>query len=182
MKKNLGSLPALYPTPVIVVGAMVDGKPNWTLVAHTGIPSHDRVMVSLAKAHCINSGIKDSKMLSINVVDESWLDKADYTGSVSGAKADKSDVFAYTISEAGVPMIDEAKLTLECAVEDIYLCGAFENFICSISHTYADESILTEDGKKPDYDKFKPVLFNFPQYTYLKTGDTIAKCLSVYKK
>lgn len=182
MKKDLGSLPALYPTPVIVVGAMVNGKPNWTLVAHTGITSHDKVMVSLAKAHYINSGIKESKMLSVNIVDESWLDKADYTGSVSGAKTDKSDVFEYTIGETGAPMINEALLTMECTVEDIYLCGPFENFICSIKHTFAEETIVTEDGKKIDYDKFKPVLFNFPQYTYLKTGDTIAKCLSIYKK
>ncbi len=36
MKKNIGATLALYPSPVIVVGAMVDGKPNWTLVAHAG--------------------------------------------------------------------------------------------------------------------------------------------------
>lgn len=34
MKKNIGAQLALYPAPVIVVGAMVDGKPNWTLVAY----------------------------------------------------------------------------------------------------------------------------------------------------
>ena len=44
MKKNIGAQLALYPSPVIVVGAMVDGKPNWTLVAHAGtvpIPAVD---------------------------------------------------------------------------------------------------------------------------------------------
>lgn len=35
MKKDLGSISALYPVPVIVVGAMVHGKPTWTLAAHT---------------------------------------------------------------------------------------------------------------------------------------------------
>lgn len=29
---------ALNPMPIVVVGAMVDGKPNWTEVAHTGSP------------------------------------------------------------------------------------------------------------------------------------------------
>lgn len=80
MKKNIGNVMALYPTPVIVVGAMVSGKPTWTLVAHIGIPSHDMAMVSLAKAHYINRGIKESKVLSINVVDESWLENAAATG------------------------------------------------------------------------------------------------------
>ena len=35
-KKNIGATLALYPCPVIVVGAMVDDKPTWTLVAHAG--------------------------------------------------------------------------------------------------------------------------------------------------
>ena len=36
MKKNIGNALALYPTPLVVVGAMVDGKPNWLLVAYEG--------------------------------------------------------------------------------------------------------------------------------------------------
>ena len=32
MKKSIGSVLALYPTPLVVVGAMADGKPTWTLV------------------------------------------------------------------------------------------------------------------------------------------------------
>ena len=48
MKKNIGSVLALYPTPLVVVGTMVAGKPNWTLVGHLGIIGHDRVMVSMA--------------------------------------------------------------------------------------------------------------------------------------
>lgn len=47
MKKNIGNALALYPTPLVVVGAMVNGKPNWVLVGHIGIIGHDRVMVSL---------------------------------------------------------------------------------------------------------------------------------------
>ena len=40
MKKNVGSLLALYPTPVTVIGAMNGDKPTWTLVAHIGIIGH----------------------------------------------------------------------------------------------------------------------------------------------
>ena len=43
MKKNIGAKLALYPTPLVVVGTMVNGKPNWTLVGHLGIIGHDRV-------------------------------------------------------------------------------------------------------------------------------------------
>ena len=34
-KKNIGKLLALYPKPMTVVGAEVDGKVNWLVVGHT---------------------------------------------------------------------------------------------------------------------------------------------------
>ncbi len=51
MKKQIGNTLALYPTPLVVVGTMMSGKPNWLLAGHIGIIGHDRVMVSLAKPH-----------------------------------------------------------------------------------------------------------------------------------
>ena len=47
-KKNIGSKLALYPMPVTVVGAEVNGKVNWLLVAHVGIIGHDRILVSMS--------------------------------------------------------------------------------------------------------------------------------------
>ena len=180
MKKNIGNTLALYPTPLVVVGAMVNGKPNWLLVGHLGIMGHDHVMVSLAKPHYTNQGIKESKKLSINIVDEALLAKADRSGCVSGSKEDKSELFAYSISEAGVPLITESPVVMECSVEDIYVTKGFENFICTIDNTYAEENVLTEDGKL-NYRILKPVLFEMPTYEYLKTGDAIGKCLSFGK-
>ena len=56
-----------------------------------------------------------------------------------------------------------------------------DNFILKIDHTYAEESILNEVGKI-DYGVFKPILFEMPGYTYLKTGETVAKCMTLGKK
>ena len=70
MKKDLGSVLALYPTPLVVVGTMVNGKANWVLVGHVGIMGHDHIMVSLAKPHYTNQGIRETKALSVNIVDE----------------------------------------------------------------------------------------------------------------
>ncbi len=70
---------------------------------------------------------------------------------------------------------------MECKVVDVYNTPGFESFICSISGTYADEECLNEAGKI-DYRKLKPVLFEFPTYEYLRTGDVIGKCLSFKNK
>ncbi|MBS5785196.1 MAG: flavin reductase [Clostridium sp.] len=99
-----------------------------------------------------------------------------YVGSVSGSKVDKSDVFKYHIGEAGAPIIDNAPVVMECKVEDNYETDTFDNFIMSISNTYVQEENLDEKGKI-DYTKFSPVLFEFPKYTYLRTGDKIGNCL-----
>ena len=180
MKKNIGSTLALYPTPLAVVGAMVNEKPNWLLAGHLGIMGHDHVMVSLAKAHYTNQGIKESKKLSINLVDEALLAKADRSGCVSGGKEDKSELFDAVLADGGAPMIAQAPVVMECSVEDIYETKGFDNFICTIDNTYAEENILTEDGKL-DYRTLKPVLFEMPTYEYLKTGDVIGKCTSFGK-
>ena len=179
-KKDLGSLLALYPKPMTVVGAMVDGKVNWLVVGHTGIIGHDRVLVSMSKSHYTNKGIMDSRKLSVNLVSREILPQADYVGSVSGANIDKSSVFGYHLGAAGTPVIDKSPLTMECEVVDTYESEGFDNFICKIAHTYADESVLDTDGKL-DYTKLKPVLFEFPTYSYLATGEIIGKCLNLDK-
>ena len=75
MKKNIGKSLALYPTPLVVVGTMVHGRPNYVLVGHVGIIGHDRIMVSLAKPHYTNQGIKETKVLTVNIVDEAMRDR-----------------------------------------------------------------------------------------------------------
>lgn len=179
-KKNIGSLLALYPKPMKVVGAEVKGKVNWLVVGHTGIIGHDRILVSMNKSHYTNQGIKASKKLSINLVSREMLPKADYVGSVSGASVDKSEVFDFHWGENGSPVIDASPLTMECNVVDIYETEGFDNFICSIVNTYAAPEVLDSEGKL-DYTKLKPVLFEFPTYTYLATGEVIGKCRNLEK-
>ena len=161
-----------------VVGTKVEGKVNWLVVGHTGVIGHDRVLVSMSKQHYSNQGIKQSKKLSINLVSREMLPKADYVGSVSGETVNKSSVFAYHIGENGTPVIDVSPLTMECNVVDIYETEGFDNFICTVVNTYATPDVLDHNGKL-DYARLKPVLFEFPTYSYLATGEVIGKCLNL---
>ena len=180
-KKNIGNKLALYPMPVTVVGTEVNGKVNWLLVAHVGIIGHNRILVSMSDKHYTNQGIIESKKLSVNLVDRKMLPKADYVGSVSGASVDKSGVFDFHWGENGTPVIDASPLTMECDVVDIYKSDGFDNFICSIANTYAAPDVLDADGKL-DYTRLKPVLFEFPTYSYMATGEIIGKCRNLDKQ
>ena len=87
MKKNIGSKFALYPTPATVIGTVgEDGKVNFLLVAHIGIVSHSKLLVSMHNVHFSNQAVKVAKKLSINLISEDWVAQADYAGTVSGAR------------------------------------------------------------------------------------------------
>ncbi len=80
-----------------------------------------------------------------------------------------------------MPIIEKAPLTMECSVVDVYNTPNFESFICTIDNTYVEEVYLNEAGKI-NYQTLKPVLFEFPTYEYLRTGEVIAPCLSYAKE
>ena len=182
MKKNIGNKLALYPTPATVVGTVGEGgKINWLLVAHVGIVSHSKLLLSIHSSHHSVKAIDETKRLSINMIDESFLADADYTGTVSGAKVDKSEVFEYHLGEAGMPVIEKSPLAMECEVIDTYEIDGFKNYICAVLGTYVEEDLV--DGQdKPDYGKIKPVLFEIPTYKYLRTGDIIGDCAKLGRR
>lgn len=180
MKKNLGLVLALYPTPLVVVGTMDGENPNWTLIAHVGIIGHDRLMISVMKEHFASHLIDSNKKLSLNIVTKDWLELADYVGCNSGTRVDKSKVFPWELGPNGTPLIKAAKLTLECQMEDVYDHPVFNNYILSIKTTLAEDNILDENGKI-DYNILKPVLFEFPTYSYLQTGKVLGQCRQMHK-
>lgn len=171
MKTDIGNGLALYPTPIVVLGAMVDGKPSWMQAAHVGIIATSRLLVSCAKAHYTARGTSKGSAVSVSMVDRAGLPKADYVGSVSGNDVDKSGVYEWYPAENGAPVPEESPLVMACIVEDIYETPGFDNLVLRIDSTLADESILT-DGKI-DYGKFKPVLFEGPTYSYVATGEVL---------
>jgi flavin reductase (DIM6/NTAB) family NADH-FMN oxidoreductase RutF len=84
-------------------------------------------------------------------------------------------MFSYTLTTQGTPLINDAKISIECELDHNYELEHFDNFIGKILSTYVDESILNEKGKI-DYHIFKPVLFEFPTYEYFVTGEKVGDC------
>ena len=70
---------------------------------------------------------------------------------------------------------------MECNVVDVYETDGFDNFICSVANTYASPDVLDDKGRL-DYTRLKPVLFEFPTYSYIATGEVIGRCLRLDKE
>lgn len=181
MKKNLGSVNALYPMPTVLVGTEVAGKINYIAIAHVGVIDHDLLSISMAKAHYSNQGIKEHRTLSINFPSSDMVIETDYIGMNSGAKVDKSQLFeSFSGSLKGAPMIKKAPLTMECEVVDILDRPKYDVFLVKITNTYCDEAVLT-DGKI-DFAKVDPILFDMPRLKYWRLGEKLADCWSIGKQ
>lgn len=179
-KRNIGSVFALYPSLAAVLGTKDEnGKANFMLVAHVGIASHKLLSLSLHKTKTLDN-IQQTKKVSINLVNEKMLERADYCGTVSGKKVDKSGIFEWHDGEEGMPVISDSDLVMECEMVDNILIDGFNNLICKVNSTYVNKQMTDEKGR-PDWNKIKPVLFEMPSYKYIATGDVLGDCIKMGK-
>ena len=85
----------LLPLPVCILGAHVNGKPNfntiiWFNMLHDNPPL---IGVAMSKKHYTNSGVKENRSFSINIPTSDMVVVTDYCGLHSGSKVDKSKEF-----------------------------------------------------------------------------------------
>ena len=182
-KINMGSTIPAYPMPVSLVGAHVDGKPNFLAVAWFTMVSYKppRIAIALGKGHYTNPGIKENKTFSVCLPSEDMVEITDYCGIVSGKKTDKSEIFNLFYGELNTaPMIIDCPLNMECTLVEIVESSLNEIFIGEIMGTYTEERFLT-DGK-PDFKKIKPLILSQPDTSYWRLGEPLAKAWSIGKK
>ncbi|KPJ78848.1 MAG: flavin reductase [Deltaproteobacteria bacterium SG8_13] len=181
MKKKLEPINVLYPTPAVLVGAVVNGRPNIITIAHIGIVNHARpflISLSMGKAHYTNAGIKENKAFSVNIPSENLVAETDYAGLVTGKKVDKSRLFELFYGELeNAPMISSCPVNMACRLHDIYDTQTHDLFIGEIVETYADESVLARTVV--DISRVKPLLFDMSSKKYWSLGPALADCWRV---
>lgn len=148
----------LGPFPTILVGADVNGKPNYATVGACGVVSLKPVLyVSLKSTHHTTLGVKENGYFSVNIPSSDLVQKTDYCGIVSGKTTDKSNVFTPFYDDLGkAPMISECSMSYLCKVIQIVPIFDFEMFLGEIVAVYMNEECLT-DGK-PDPIKINPLI------------------------
>ncbi len=184
MKKKIGNMNVLYPMPVTIVGALVNGKPNFLNIAHVGIlnakPPH-LISLGMGKMHYTNAGIKEHKTFSVNIPSQDQMTEADYVGLVSGTRTDKSGVFETFFGELKTaPLIRHCPLSMECRLRDVYQLETHDVFIGEVAATYADEDVLTNGSV--DLAKVRPLLFDMSSVKYWSLGPAVGSCWSAGKQ
>jgi len=173
----------IYPMPALLVGANVDGKPNFMTVAWAGIDNGEPPMVSVAIRHqrYTNKGIRQNLTFSVNVPSTDLVRETDYCGSVSGSNVNKVEICHFKVFYGkldSAPLIEQCPINLECKVVHILDLGSHSLIIGRIEETHVSESCLT-DGK-PDVDKIRPLIYTRdPARQYLAHGEVVAKAYSI---
>lgn len=158
MKKKLGARMALYPMPVTLIGATVEGKPNFITIAHVGIMDLGTVSLGMSKVHYTNRGIKENAAFSVNIAPVHLVKETDYCGLVSGSKTDKAALFDIFYGELETaPMIEQCPLNLECRLVQTVDMPQHDIFVGEVLQVYCNEECL--EGAMVDYQKVEPLLF-----------------------
>ena len=171
-----------YPMPVVLVGTLVEDRPNFMAVAWvTRVNSKPPMIgITLGKTHYTNGGIHATGAFSVNVPSIRLIEKVDYCGLVSGKNTDKSELFTVVRGQiTGAPMIDECSVCMECKVAQVVDLPTNEVFIGEIVGAYADADCCT-DGK-PDIQNIKPFTLTMPDNRYWEVGAAAGKAWDIGK-
>jgi flavin reductase (DIM6/NTAB) family NADH-FMN oxidoreductase RutF len=181
-KKNIGSRFDIYPMPVVIVGTVTDGKPNfmtaaWITKLHSDPPL---LGVSLGERQHTAKGIRQTGEFSINYPSVEQAVLADYLGLVHGYDEDKTsklDVFAGTLPSA--PMVQQCPVNLECRLTQTVELPHDFLFIGEVVNVYAAETVLTEGRIDPV--KLRPFVLTMPTNAYWALGEYVGPAWEVGK-
>lgn len=179
----IGAVNALYPMPTTLVGATVNGKPNFLTVAHVGIFNHGTpqyLSIGLGKVHYSNAGINQNRTFSICMPSEELMVKTDYCGLKTGKKVDKAALFDIFYGELKTaPMIRQCPVNMELRLHDVLDFDTHDIFVGELVQTYADDKVLTNG--KIDVAKLRPLLFDMASVKYWRLGEAVGNCWNVGK-
>ncbi len=190
VKNKIRPNPYIYPMPLVLIGANVNGKANFMPLAWISMAEHEPPMISISssKSHYTNKGIVENQTFSVNTPSEDMIKSADYCGLKSGKDIDKSKIFEIFYGELGTaPMLIETPLNLECRVVKIVDTKDFIApdkrghyiFIGEIVQAYSGEEYLTNGI--PDIKKINPYTLTQIDASYWKIGEKIGKAWSIGK-
>ncbi|MDF1538094.1 MAG: flavin reductase family protein [Candidatus Thorarchaeota archaeon] len=180
MKSNL----APFPKPGCIIGAMVDGRPNFMNIVWVNRMniSPNILAASVNVKHYTLKGIKQNQSFSLNFPSIDLVEKTDYVGLVSGRDVDKSKLFeVFYGDDENTPMIRECPINIECKVHDMVELPDHVVVFGEVLNVYSEEQYMTDGALDPK--KFNPIVFTRPGPigTYWKLGDSIGRAWSIGK-
>jgi flavin reductase (DIM6/NTAB) family NADH-FMN oxidoreductase RutF len=178
MKKRCGSLPYIYPVPIVLAGAKVDDRPTFTTIGDVGLMGINPPLVYISSHadHYLNVGILENRCFSINFPTTGMLELVDYCGQVTGREVDKGALFEVFYGDLEVaPLIKICPVNLECEVVKEFSIQHRQVFVGEVAQTHIEEALVSEEDGKIKIDgleKLDPVLYALDNL-YYRVGKSI---------
>ena len=182
-KTKLGPSTIMFPYPTVLVGAIVNGKPNYMTASWVGIACSNPPAISVAirPERYTYKGVIEHNTFSINVPGSKLAEQTDFCGIYSGRDNDKTEIFNTFYGKLDTaPMIEECPLNLECKVIHTVEIGTHTLFIGEIMETHGNKDCLTNG--KPDIKKIDPIIYATGTRQYHKVGDEIGRAFKIGNK
>jgi flavin reductase (DIM6/NTAB) family NADH-FMN oxidoreductase RutF len=162
LEPKAGPMPILGFYPTIMIGANVDGKPDFTTVAWTGVAASVPPHITIALQHHRYSlkGVRQNMSFSVNIPSAAQVKETDYCGLASGARVDKTADCGFSVFYGklkNVPFIEQCPINHGCEVVQILNLGSHELIVGRIVESHVSEECMTNG--MPDPAKVNPFLF-----------------------
>ena len=152
MRKDLGTQPAVFPMPVLMVTAYDGNGTVQVMNAAWGmICGMDKIALFIDEDHATTKAILQTKAFTVSLADRDHMEAADYYGIATGNKMPdkfaKSGYHAEKSSFVNAPIITEFPVALECELAEITETENLYAVVGRIVNVSADEKVLSENGK-----------------------------------
>ena len=187
MKVKLGAIPLVYPIPIVLAGADVEGRANFATLGDCGVMGLKPALiyVSLHRDHFTTGGIEANGTFSVNLPHTGLLAEADYCGLVSGREVNKAALFDVFYGELGTaPMIAQCPVNLECRVVHDFRIEQRQVFVGQVAQVHVDEEMIVErPGRRAiaDVTRLDPIIYALDN-RYYRIGPAIGTGYAEGKK
>lgn len=186
MKKNLGSMPALFPMPVVVVAAYDEnGIPNAMTAAWAMITDMDKIALFVDPEHKTMKNILAAKAFTVAIADRAHMAEADFIGIASGnqmaGKFGKSGLHETESEFVHAPVITELPVNLDCELVDVIDNEHVYALVGKIVNVSAEERVIGEDGTV-NPDQIQALIFDQFRNGYYVVGEKVGQAWNAGKE
>ena len=186
MRKNLGSKPAIFPMPVLMIGTYdSEGNIDVMNAAWGMMADMNKVALNLTESHKTVKNIKETGAFTVGLADVSHMTEADYVGIVSANntkdKFEKSGLTATKSEFVNAPIINEFPVTMECKFIEYQDNENGVGVIGEIINVSASESVLDENGKI-DAGKINALIYDPFNHGYYRVGEKVGSAFQEGQK
>ncbi|MDH4158418.1 MAG: flavin reductase family protein [candidate division Zixibacteria bacterium] len=166
----------LSPLLVVLIGAVVDGRPNYMVVGYVApFDFGKHIFFSLYKKRYTHQGIMENKTFSVNIPNELLLAEINICGSTSGRDVDKSTLFdTFYGGLKTAPMIRQCPIAIGCELHDTLDYGENVGIIGRVVKSYVDQKYL-HDGNL-DFREIRPIIWaTGGDFNYYGLGNRVVR-------